>query len=105
MTVLKPNRKDKRNIAFETKRNEARIKALERKFAVEITSIDDSSQDFIANLEDTVYNDIYKKFQAKFVHLIESMERSGCYKYTAPNPMYFRLLYNPIDGTKITVTE
>ena len=105
MIEPKLNRKDKRNIAFETKRNDKRIRNLERQFSLEITSIDDKSQDFIANLEDTVYNGIYKKYQAKFVQLIESMQGSGCYKYTNPNKEYFKLLYNPIDGTKITVTE
>lgn len=101
----KLNRKQIRLMAFETKRNGARIKTLEQNFAREIIAIDADSEKLIANLEDSIYNNIYKKHLAKFVGLIELMERTGCYKFTDPNKEYFKKLYNPIDGTKITKTE
>jgi len=103
--IPKINRKVKRLIAFETKRNKEKVKNLERQFSKEILSIDASTQSMVANLEDSIYNDIYKKYLARFVTLIESMVEAGCFKYTVPNKEYFKKLYNPIDGTKITNTD
>lgn len=101
MSEIKPNRKTKRLIAFEVKRNDARIKKIEVEFVDVVMAIDPYAEDDTPNLEDSVYKGIYNTYLSKFNLLINKMEQQGSYKYTDPNRNYFKELFNPINGTRI----
>jgi alpha-D-ribose 1-methylphosphonate 5-phosphate C-P lyase len=96
------NKQDRNKEEAEIKRNSARIETFVHKFSKAIIDLKETEQEHSATLVDTRYEAIYKHHLAQYIILIKLMEEEGKYKYTSPNKMYFKEMYNPIDGKMVT---
>ena len=96
-------RNQKRESKREEKRNNAKIAELEMSFIKEVGASGIGATDGKVDLEDDIYGKIYKKYLAKYLVTIEIMTDNKMFKLTTPNRMYFKEMYNPVDGKRISV--
>lgn len=96
------NKQDRNKEEAEIKRNSARIENFVMKFSKAIIDLKETEQEHSATLVDTRYEAIYKHHLAQYIILIKKMDEEGRFKFTSPNKMYFKEMYNPIDGKMVT---
>tara|TARA_R110002051_G_scaffold266367_2_gene326098 strand:+ start:1031 stop:1330 length:300 start_codon:yes stop_codon:yes gene_type:complete len=96
------NKQQRNKEEGEIKRNNAHIANFVHKFSKAIIDLKETEQEHSETLVNTRYEAIYKHHLAQYIILIKRMVDEGKFKLTSPNKMYFKELYNPIDGKMVT---